>query len=106
MRTALRQVGTQLRNPRMTGDRRSVRTRRALRDALAAEIEATGDLTQVDLPRGVTSGLRDAVEKLHHLPSIGFIHFDKVDIVRHPLVAQIVDVYDQRDKDEAPQQDN
>ena len=47
MRTALRQVGTQLRNPRMTGDRRSVRTRRALRDALAAEIEATGDLTQV-----------------------------------------------------------
>ena len=66
----------------------------------------TGDLTQVDLPRGVTSGLRDAVEKLHHLPSIGFIHFDKVDIVRHPLVAQIVDVYDQRDKDEAPQQDN
>ena len=65
----------------------------------------TGDLTQVDLPRGVTSGLRDAVEKLHHLPSIGFIHFDKVDIVRHPLVAQIVDVYDQRDKDEAPQQD-
>ena len=66
----------------------------------------TGDLTQVDLPRGVTSGLRDAVEKLHHLPSIGFIHFDKVDIVRHPLVAEIVDVYDQRDKDEAPQQDN
>ena len=66
----------------------------------------TGDLTQVDLPRGVISGLRDAVEKLHHLPSIGFIHFDKVDIVRHPLVAQIVDVYDQRDKDEAPQQDN
>ena len=66
----------------------------------------TGDLTQVDLPRGVTSGLRDAVEKLHHLPSIGFIHFDKVDIVRHPLVAQIVDVYDQRDKDEDPQQDN
>ena len=66
----------------------------------------TGDLTQVDLPRGVTSGLRDAVEKLHHLPSIGFIHFDKVDIVRHPLVAQIVDVYDQRDKDKAPQQDN
>ena len=66
----------------------------------------TGDLTQVDLPRGVTSGLRDAVEKLHHLPSIGFIHFDKVDIVRHPLVAQIIDVYDQRDKDEDPQQDN
>lgn len=60
----------------------------------------TGDFTQIDLPRGVTSGLKDALEKLHHLKSISFIHFEKTDIVRHPLVAEIVEVYDALDKKE------
>ena len=60
----------------------------------------TGDFTQVDLPRGVRSGLRDAVDKLHGLRSISFIHFSTVDIVRHPLVSEIVEVYDRKDEEE------
>ena len=60
----------------------------------------TGDFTQIDLPRGVTSGLKDALEKLRDLKSISFIHFSTVDIVRHPLVSEIVEVYDRRDEEE------
>jgi phosphate starvation-inducible protein PhoH and related proteins len=56
----------------------------------------TGDLTQVDLPSGVTSGLRDALDTLEGIPGISVVRFDKRDVVRHPLVAQIVDAYDQR----------
>jgi phosphate starvation-inducible PhoH-like protein len=55
-----------------------------------------GDLTQVDLPGGTRSGLRDALETLEGLPGIGVCRFDKRDVVRHPLVARIVDAYDQR----------
>ncbi len=55
-----------------------------------------GDLSQVDLPAGVSSGLRDAVETLEGLPGIGFTRFESRDVVRHPLVARIVDAYDQR----------
>jgi phosphate starvation-inducible PhoH-like protein len=55
-----------------------------------------GDLSQVDLPNGVSSGLRDAVETLEGLPGIGFTRFESRDVVRHPLVARIVDAYDQR----------
>jgi phosphate starvation-inducible PhoH-like protein len=56
----------------------------------------TGDLTQVDLPPGVTSGLRDALDTLEGIPGIAVVRFDKRDVVRHPLVARIVDAYDQR----------
>jgi phosphate starvation-inducible PhoH-like protein len=56
----------------------------------------TGDLTQIDLPAGVTSGLRDALDTLEGIPGISVVRFDKRDVVRHPLVAQIVDAYDQR----------
>lgn len=56
----------------------------------------TGDLSQVDLPHGVSSGLRDAVETLEGLPGIGITRFDSQDVVRHPLVTRIVDAYDQR----------
>jgi phosphate starvation-inducible PhoH-like protein len=55
-----------------------------------------GDLSQVDLPVGARSGLRDALETLEGLPGIGVCRFDKRDVVRHPLVARIVDAYDQR----------
>src|SRR3974390_1338539 len=55
----------------------------------------TGDLTQIDLPPGTTSGLRDALDTLEGIPGIGVVRFDKRDVVRHPLVAQIVDAYDQ-----------
>ena len=56
----------------------------------------TGDLTQVDLPAGVPSGLRDALDTLEGIPGLAVVRFDKRDVVRHPLVAQIVDAYDQR----------
>lgn len=58
----------------------------------------TGDFTQIDLPRGVPSGLRDALEKLEGIPGIGFVPFGKQDIVRHPLVSAIVERYDQREQ--------
>ncbi len=57
----------------------------------------TGDLSQVDLPAGVKSGLRDAVETLEGVAGIGINRFSNRDVVRHPLVAKIVDAYDARD---------
>ena len=57
---------------------------------------ATGDLTQIDLPPGIRSGLRDAVETLEGVTGIGFTRFGTRDVVRHPLVGRIVDAYDQR----------
>jgi phosphate starvation-inducible PhoH-like protein len=56
----------------------------------------TGDLTQVDLPPGVRSGLRDAMETLEGVAGIQVVRFDNRDVVRHPLVARIVEAYDQR----------
>ncbi|MDR3537320.1 MAG: PhoH family protein, partial [Acetobacteraceae bacterium] len=56
----------------------------------------TGDLTQVDLPTGVRSGLRDALDTLEGIQGIGVVRFTSRDVVRHPLVARIVDAYDQR----------
>ena len=54
----------------------------------------TGDRTQVDLPRGVQSGLADAERLLKHIPKISFNYFTSRDVVRHPLVAAIIDAYD------------
>jgi phosphate starvation-inducible PhoH-like protein len=56
----------------------------------------TGDLTQVDLPPGARSGLRDALDTVEGVAGIAVCRFDKRDVVRHPLVARIVDAYDQR----------
>jgi phosphate starvation-inducible PhoH-like protein len=56
----------------------------------------TGDLTQVDLPPGTRSGLRDALDTLEGVAGIGVCRLDKRDVVRHPLVARIVDAYEQR----------
>ena len=54
----------------------------------------TGDRTQIDLPRGVKSGLADAERLLASIPKISFSHFTSKDVVRHPLVTAIVDAYD------------
>lgn len=59
----------------------------------------TGDLTQVDLPRGQKSGLRDAMEILDGVESIGIIRLDGKDIVRHKLVTRIVEAYDKAEKE-------
>jgi phosphate starvation-inducible PhoH-like protein len=57
----------------------------------------TGDLSQVDLPRHMKSGLNDALEVLRGVDGISFTFFTSRDVVRHPLVARIVDAYDARD---------
>ncbi len=58
----------------------------------------TGDLTQVDLPHGVTSGLREAVNILKNVEGISIIRMDEKDIVRHKLVTRIVKAYNEADK--------
>ncbi len=59
-----------------------------------ARMVITGDLSQVDLPRGTHSGLRHALRVLEGVGGIGFVHFTDADVVRHPLVARIVRAYD------------
>lgn len=54
----------------------------------------TGDITQVDLPRGTSSGLADAITVLRDLPEISFCFLTSQDIVRHPLVQRIVEAYE------------
>ncbi len=54
----------------------------------------TGDRTQVDLPRGVPSGLADAERLLKDVRGISFSYFTAKDVVRHPLVARIIEAYD------------
>ena len=57
----------------------------------------TGDRTQVDLPRGVTSGLSDAERILKGVPGISFSYFTSRDVVRHPLVARVIEAWDADD---------
>jgi phosphate starvation-inducible PhoH-like protein len=59
-----------------------------------AHMVITGDLTQIDLPPGIPSGLRDAMITLKNVKEISFIVFDETDVVRHPLVSKIVKAYD------------
>ncbi|WP_425079829.1 PhoH family protein [Ruegeria denitrificans] len=54
----------------------------------------TGDRSQVDLPRGVQSGLQDAERLLKTIPNISFNYFTSKDVVRHPLVAAIIEAYE------------
>ena len=62
-----------------------------------AKMIVTGDITQTDLPRGVHSGLRQALNILQGTRGIGYIAFQRADIVRHPLVQRVVDAYDRYD---------
>ena len=57
----------------------------------------TGDRSQVDLPRGVQSGLRDAERLLAGIRDVSFNYFTSKDVVRHPLVARIIEAYDADD---------
>lgn len=54
----------------------------------------TGDITQIDLPKGVTFGLNDAIKILKGVDGIGFIDFKSSDIIRHTLVSKIIEKYD------------
>ena len=65
----------------------------------------TGDITQVDLPRGVQSGLRHVLEVLEGVEGIGLIHFANSDVVRHPMVQKVVDAYDKFESAEKKRKD-
>lgn len=54
----------------------------------------TGDITQVDLPRGQKSGLRHAIEVLENIKEVSFNFFQAKDVVRHPVVGRIVEAYE------------
>lgn len=67
----------------------------------------TGDVTQIDLPPGVRSGLMDAREVLKNIKDIGIVHLGKEDVVRNPLVQKIVHAYENSGKPvEMPPEDN
>ena len=67
-----------------------------------ARMVVTGDLSQVDLPTGAVSGLRDALTTLHGMTGAAFIEFTDADVVRNPLVTRIVRAYQARDRAEGP----
>ncbi len=72
------------------------------RVGFGSTVVITGDVTQIDLPRGHQSGLRQAIEVLKDVKDISFTFFTAKDVVRHPLVQQIVTAYEkmegERDK--------
>ncbi len=66
------------------------------RIGIGAKAVVTGDLTQIDLPKGQKSGLKEAIDVLRDVRGIAFTQFHKEDVVRHPLVARIVEAYEKR----------
>ncbi|WP_432697603.1 PhoH family protein [Marinobacterium sp. YM272] len=66
----------------------------------------TGDVTQVDLPKGTRSGLLHAIDVLDGVKGIGFTHFTARDVVRHPLVQHIVQAYESFEKRENARKDD
>ena len=64
---------------------------------IGSKAVVTGDMTQVDLPDGRPSGLRNAHDVLRPVGDIPFVHFEKVDVVRHPLVQRIIEAYGRAD---------
>jgi phosphate starvation-inducible protein PhoH and related proteins len=58
----------------------------------------TGDVTQIDLPTGKASGLKEAAAILRGIPGIRFVAFTERDVVRHPLVQEIITAYDRAEK--------
>ncbi len=69
-----------------------------------SKMVVSGDATQLDLPRGVTSGLRDAIRRLSKIEAIGIVALQVSDIVRHKLVQQIVEAYDDDDAKAQPRE--
>ena len=59
----------------------------------------TGDITQIDLPSGKMSGLKDAARILKDVPGIGVVHFKQQDVVRHEIVGAIIKAYEAYEKD-------
>lgn len=64
-----------------------------------SQMVVTGDVTQIDLPRGKISGLIEAERILHDVPGISFIHLTEEDVVRHSLVQKIIEAYASADQE-------
>ena len=71
-----------------------------------AKFVVTGDVTQIDLPRRSDSGLTRAMRIVKGIKGIGFVEFDKRDIVRHDLVKHIVEAFDRDGANQTKTQDN
>lgn len=65
-----------------------------------SKMVVTGDVTQIDLPRGKRSGLREAMRILREIEDIGFVYLEDTDVVRHHLVQQIIRAYGQDEEGE------
>ena len=72
------------------------------RIGFGAKAVVTGDVSQIDLPKGSLSGLIDAERVLKRVKGIAVSRFTTADVVRHPLVARIVDAYDAQSKSRSP----
>ena len=72
------------------------------RIGFGAKAVVTGDVSQIDLPKTQLSGLIDAERVLKRVKGIAICRLTSADVVRHPLVARIVDAYDMRGQDHAP----
>ena len=72
------------------------------RMGMGSKIIVTGDTTQIDLPPTSKSGLIDAVQRLKGIPRLGIVHLDTKDIVRHALVQEIVNAYDEEFRRRVP----
>lgn len=68
------------------------------RMGFSSKVIITGDITQIDLPQGKESGLKHARKILEKIPGIAFIDFDERDVVRHPLVSEIISAYERNGK--------
>jgi phosphate starvation-inducible PhoH-like protein len=64
----------------------------------SSKVIVTGDVTQVDLPRQMRSGLLDAAHRLREIDRIAIVYLDEHDIVRHPLVQKILYAYEDKEK--------
>lgn len=68
------------------------------RIGFGSKVVVTGDVTQIDLPKGQQSGLRQVIDVLKDVDGLGFSFFNPKDVVRHPLVMRIVEAYDAHDE--------
>ena len=68
------------------------------RIGFGAKAVVTGDVSQIDLPKGQMSGLIDAERVLKRVKGIAVSRFTSADVVRHPLVGRIVDAYDKQNR--------
>jgi phosphate starvation-inducible PhoH-like protein len=75
------------------------------RIGFGSRVVVTGDLTQMDLPSGVTSGLKRAADILDGVPDIAVVRLTQRDVVRNPLVQAIVAAYEQKEHEEGHGQD-